>query len=98
MISKKHFKTRDDVEVTFELEAADASEAELVCAALDWEPTPMKRASKNGPFRLRLRLPKGQDIEFRYLVDHAEWRNDADADAETPNGFGTRNSVVSTAA
>ncbi|PKN57398.1 MAG: 1,4-alpha-glucan branching protein [Deltaproteobacteria bacterium HGW-Deltaproteobacteria-14] len=98
MISKRHFKTKDEVEVTFELDAADASEAELFCAALDWKPEPMKRSDKGGPFRLKLRLPKDQQIEFRYLVDHAEWRNEPGADGQAPNSFGTVNSVVSTTA
>jgi len=98
MISKRHFKTKDEVEVTFELDAGQASEAELFCAALDWKPEPMKRSGKTGPFKLKLRLPKGQDIEFRYLVDHDQWVNDADADGEAPNTFGSVNSVVSTAA
>ncbi|PIE19845.1 MAG: 1,4-alpha-glucan branching protein [Proteobacteria bacterium] len=98
MIRKKFFKTKDEVEVTFELDGGEAEEAAVACEHHDWEPMPMKRASRGkGPFRLRMRLPKGGAYQFKYLVGRDEWLTDSSADGVRPNAFGTMNSVVSTA-
>lgn len=97
MLTKRFFKTRDDVEVTFTLDVDDCQEAALLLESTDWEPEPMKRADRGkGPFRIKKRLPKGQQIRFRYLLDGQRWVNDHAADAYWRNDHGSDDSVVFT--
>lgn len=96
MLTKKYLKTKDECEVTFELEASDAQNVALVCEANSWEPVAMKKA-KDGAFRAKVRLPKEGHFQFRYLVNNDSWWNDEAADAYWPNEYGSENSVVFTA-
>jgi hypothetical protein len=43
-----------------------------------------------------LRVPKEQQFQFRYLVDHTTWVNDETADAYCANEFGGQNGVLDT--
>lgn len=97
MLKKKFFKTKEECEITFELNVEQAEEVALVCEHNGWEPIQMKQA-KNGPFRTKIRLPKDGQFQFRYLVDGQSWCNDDAADAYLPNEHGGENSVLSTAA
>ena len=94
MLKKKFYKTKQECEVTFEIEA-EAVQVDLVCEANGWEPIAMKR-SKSGPFRAKVRLPQEREFEFRYLVDRRAWVNDDSADAVRRNEYGGENSIVST--
>lgn len=94
MIRKRFFKTKNECEVTFELERPGAAEVELICSAYGWEPVTMKKA-KGGLHRIALRVPVGDQVEFRYRVD-GEWTDDPEADGHVPNRFGTTNGVVDT--
>ncbi len=97
MLIKRFFKTKDECEVTFELLNTDAETAVLVCEANNWQPVPMKKNRKaNSPFRVKVRLPKENQFQFRYFVDETTWANDEAADAYWPNEYGGANSVVST--
>lgn len=97
MLSKKYFKTNENVEVTFEVDRPELEKVELACEAMGWEPLPMKRADRGkGPFRTRVRLPRGRHIQFRYIFDGVAWENDEAADDYWPNEHGTDNSVVAT--
>lgn len=96
MLKKRFFKTIDECEVTFKIEADDADEVALLIESNDWQPIAMEQL-KSGPFKTRLRLPLHSQIEFRYLIDGHTWENDEAADAYVPNGFGSDNSVVDTA-
>lgn len=97
MVSKRYFKTRDEVEVTFEIDVAGFESAALVTESHEWEPQPMKRTRRGkGPFRLKIRLPRNRPIQFRYLLDGSHWENDEAADAYWPNALGSHNSVVFT--
>lgn len=96
MLTKRYYKTRPEVEVTFEVAGDDISTAEWVSDLTGWQPIAMRRADKTGPFRLKVRLPKDQSIQFRYLFDGERWDNDESADAYWPNDHGAENSVVST--
>lgn len=97
MLKKRFFKTNDECEVTFEYTDGDAQTAELVADFNDWQPLAMKKAKKNGsPFRLKVRLPKEGEYQFRYRLDRSNWVNDEDADAYWTNEFGESNSVVNT--
>ena len=96
MLKKKFFKTKDECEVTFEINVENADQVELVSEHNGWEPIEMKQV-KNGPFRTKVRMPIEGQFQFRYLVDGAEWRNDEAADAYWANEHGTDNSVIFTA-
>lgn len=96
MLSKRYFKTKDEVEVTFEIERPDVTTAEWLSEATGWTPVPMKRVGRSDRFRLRIRLAKDEDIQFRYRFDDLDWENDEAADAYWPNEHGTDNSVVLT--
>ena len=95
MLKKKFIKTKQEVEVAFELAQDKAAKVELVCDANAWEPIEMKR-SKEGKFRAKMRFPAEQRIQFRYLVDGTTWANDEQADAYCRNQFGGENSVLDT--
>lgn len=98
MLRKRAFKTIDEVEVTFEVDRPDLERVDWVSEVSDWEPVPMKRGNRGkGPFRLKVRVPKGREVQFRYLFD-GRWENDEAADDYWPNGAGSDNSVVSTVA
>lgn len=97
MINKRYFKTKDEVEVTFELPAAEVGKsAAIVADFLDWQPAEMKKAVKSKSYKFKTRLPKGSEFEFRYLVDNEKWVNDPHADQFRPNGFGEDNSLITT--
>lgn len=96
MLKKRFFKTKDEVEVTFEI-TAEADRVELVGDFNNWEPIAMAKAkASDAPFRAKVRLPKEGEFQFRYRVNEAEWRNDEAADAYYPNEHGSDNSVVFT--
>jgi 1,4-alpha-glucan branching enzyme len=97
MLKKRFFKTKDECEVAFELDLEDAKRVDLLCDSNGWEPIAMKKA-KNGSFRARIRLPKEEGFQFRYLVDGNAWLNDDDADDYRYNEFGGRNCVIYTTA
>ncbi len=96
MLKKRIFKTKDEVEVTFEVDRPELESVDWVSETNEWNPVPMKRADRGkGPFRLKVRLPKNAAIQFRYLVD-GHWENDEAADDYWPNEHGSDNSVVLT--
>jgi hypothetical protein len=49
---------------------------------------------KEGIFTAEVNLAKDSTHEFKYFVDKSTWHNDADAESQTANIFGTTNSVV----
>ena len=96
MLKKRFFKTKDEVEVTFQVDRPDVGTVEWAAEVTDWDPIPMKRTKDGkGPFRLKVRLPKDDAVQFRYRLD-GEWENDEAADAYWPNEHGSDNSVVLT--
>ena len=97
MLSKRYFKTKNEVEVTFEVPPTAGETVEWVSDATDWVPVEMPALNRGrGPFKLRVRLPKDRQIQFRYLVDGSRWINDDGADDYWYNGHDAHNSVVST--
>ena len=97
MLKKKYFKTKEECEVTFEFDSNDAKEILLLGEFSNWEPINMKKnKSKDAPFKAKVRLPKNQQFQFRYLIDQVVWENDEAADDYWPNGQGSDNSVVFT--
>ena len=61
-----------------------------------WSPEaePMK-GLKNGSFTTTLELEKGQEYQFRYLIDGNVWQNETDADKQVPSPYAdAHNSVL----
>jgi 1,4-alpha-glucan branching enzyme len=96
MFTKKFLKTKDAVDVTFQVDRPDLGSVEWLGETNGWDPVPMKRAEGGkGPFKLKMRLPKGTAVQFRYRFD-GDWENDEAADDYWPNEHGSDNSVVLT--
>ncbi len=96
MLQKRFFKTKDEVEVTFSLERENGAEVAVVCEENGWVPVPMAYSKKNQAYQARIRLPKGGEYQFRYLIDGQAWENDPAADAYRQNEYGGQNGVVIT--
>ena len=97
-LKKQYNKTNSDCKVTFRLSKELAEEANYVFLAGDfnnWDTqnTPLKKL-KSGEFSVTLNLQKGQEYQFKYLVNGKEWLNELDADKNVINEFQTENSVV----
>lgn len=96
MFSKKFFKTKDEVEVTFQWPKDENVSSVAVCGEFNgWESTPLK-LNRQKVFTTKVRLPKEGNFEFRYLINEGQWENDPAADAYVGNSYGSDNSVVST--
>ena len=93
MLKKRFFKTKDECEITFEIDHPGATSAELFTSATGWKPVTMRRV-KGGAFRAVLRVPVGARTEFRYRVDGRHWIDDPTAEDRVANRFGTMNCVV----
>ncbi len=96
MLKKRFFKTKNEVEVTFEVDKDNWQSAQVAGDFNDWQPEPMKLVKKSGQFKFKTRLPKSQSVQFRYLFDETHWDNDPQADDYIANEFGSKNGVVST--
>lgn len=97
MINKRFFKTKNEVEVTFELEAPqDAERVDIVADFLDWQPQAMKKIAKSNVYKFKARLPKDAEFQFRYRLNEQQWLNDAQADHYVANEFGEDNCLVRT--
>ena len=95
MIKKRFFKTKDECEITFEYDA-EVEKVALVADHNDWEPIKMKKRKKDGVFYTRVRVPKEDELQFRYLVNGEDWVNDDEADSYVTNEHGSQNSVINT--
>jgi 1,4-alpha-glucan branching enzyme len=98
MLKKKYFKTKDDCEVTFEVDNITAESVDLVTEANGWQPVKMSKRRKDGVYYAKVRMPKESQFQFRYRVDGQSWINDNAADAYVANEFGGENGVVITTA
>lgn len=96
MLKKRFFKTKDEVEVTFEWPLNDESSVAIAGDFNEWEAVPLKLNKKNKLFSKKIRLPKGATFQFRYLINDEIWENDAAADDYVRNSFGSDNSLIST--
>ena len=96
MIKKRFFKTKDEVEVTFEWPKGDIKNIALAADFNQWEVTPMKLNKKTKTYNFKVRLPKDQSYQFRYLINESQWENDPKADGYISNNYGEDNSLLST--
>lgn len=98
MIKKRFFKTKDEVEVTFEYEGAEGvNSVALVSEHNGWEPIEMPQL-KRGAFQVKERLPKNGRFQFRYFLNGETWANDDEADDYAANEHGSQNSIIDTTA
>ncbi len=100
MIKKQFLKSKPVCKVTFTIgteETADAKKVELLGDFSKWSEAPITmKKMKSGEFKTTVDLEKGQNYEFRYLIDGDKWANDWEADAYVPNKMTfEENSVVS---
>ncbi len=95
MLKKRFFKTKDEVDVTFETTIAhDVEGVSVLCDIKDWTPVEMRRVGD--AWKARMRLPVDRHVQYRYLASGGWWLNDEAADAYVANEYGTDNSVVDT--
>lgn len=96
MLKKRFFKTKDEVEVTFEWPKNDEQSLSLAGDFTDWQPVEMKYSKAKKTFNFKTRFPKDEQFQFRYLINGEIWENDPKADAYIPNDRGSDNSVLTT--
>lgn len=96
MLKKQYLKNKPACKVTFYTPAEIQTEQVTLVGdfnAWDEKANPMEKL-KDGRFKLAMDLPVPAEYQFRYLVDGAEWKNDAEADKYLPNPFSGDNSVL----
>ncbi len=98
-ITKKYMSNNEVCKVTFEL-PADTDAKHSIGVAGDWnnwhaEETPMVRL-KSGKWKVEIRLPAGEEYQFRYVIDRERWHTDLDADRIEGNPYGEKNAVIVT--
>ncbi|MGA2821455.1 MAG: isoamylase early set domain-containing protein [Anaerolineales bacterium] len=96
MIKKSNSKTGQSCRVTLELLPEVRAERAHLCGMFnDWDRASHRMTRlKDSGFSVTISLKPGQEYAFRYLLDNEGWQNDATADAQQPNPFGGKNSVV----
>lgn len=100
-MKKQILKKDNQCKVTFSLppEATqNAKEVALVGDFNAWDrenPILLKRL-KNGTFKVAVKLNRGKDYHFRYLIDKEKWQNDWEADRyeTSPVDSSVENSVI----
>jgi 1,4-alpha-glucan branching enzyme len=96
MLKKRFFKTKNEVEVTFEWPKVDEQSLSVAGDFTDWKPVEMKYSKNKKAFNFKTRFPKDEKFEFRYLINGETWENDPKADDYIANEHGTDNSLLST--
>ncbi len=97
MIEKKVSPKGKSVRVVFELPAEVVEESAAVVGSFnEWDTTKdlMKFDKKKGVWTKSISFKPGETVEFRYLIDGAEWRNDEQADGYNATPFFSENSVL----
>ncbi|MBC7913947.1 MAG: isoamylase early set domain-containing protein [Pyrinomonadaceae bacterium] len=94
MLQKTFVKSKNAYKVKFTLRTAHVSTVDILGLNSDWEtPIPLNK-KKDGSFSAEIVLPKDTKHQFKYLLDQTDWLIDEDADGESPNEFGSTNSVL----
>lgn len=93
MINQRVDRLAGTTTVTFSLDGDRP--VSVIADFNDWDPTadPL-RPKTNGLRSVRVTLPSGTDIRFRYLDGGGRYFDDPDADFLEPNGFGGTNGVL----
>lgn len=97
-LAKQFLKSKPVCKVTFELSAdqVQGKEVSLLGDFNNWNSTETQlKKQKGGTFKTTIELPVGQELQFRYQIDGADWINDEAADKYVPSGVSAeQNSVV----
>jgi 1,4-alpha-glucan branching enzyme len=79
--------------VSFRLEAPEATAVAIAGDFNSWDPSAhLLSRSGEGLWQVTVRLSPGI-YQYKFLVDGAEWREDASNPNRVPNAYGTFNSV-----
>ncbi|HEY89391.1 MAG TPA: glycoside hydrolase [Thermoflexia bacterium] len=96
MLKRKGFRSKEKIRVTFVLPEG-SPRASVVGDFNAWNPEAnllMRRS--NQMYSSAVELDKGQRYAFRYQLAAGGWLNEADADTEESNEFGSSNSIIIT--
>jgi 1,4-alpha-glucan branching enzyme len=104
MLKKKFLKSKNVVQVTFEVketelpENIDVKQIHLVGDFNDWEKTAtsLDYVKSARAYKTRVKLEPGQEFQFRYLINGANWHNDWQADGYVSNQVDGDNCLVNT--
>lgn len=94
MIQKTYYKTKDYCKVKFTFKPENAEKVAIAGLNGDWENFVTMTKKKDGTFTAEVSLPKESEHQFKYVINESLWVNDPEADKETTNEFGGKNSVV----
>lgn len=79
--------------VSFRLDAPEATAVAVAGDFNSWDPSAhLLSRSEEGVWQVTVRLSPGVH-EYKFVVDGAEWREDASNPNRVPNAYGTFNSV-----
>ena len=94
MVQKTYYKTKDYCKVKFSFKVENAETVEILGLNSDWQKSIVMSRKKDGSFSTDVNLPKDSRHEFKYRVNETLWLNEPEADSETPNNYGSTNSVI----
>ena len=94
MLQKTYLKTKDLCKVKFTIKPDNADTVEVLGLNSDWENSILLNKKKDGTFQTEVTLPKNTQHEFKYRINNTEWVEEPEADEQSPNGFGSVNSVL----
>jgi len=94
MLQKTYLKTKDLCKVKFIVKPGNAEKVEVLGLNSDWENSILLNKKKDGTFSAEVTLPKNTEHEFKYRIDGTEWLDEPEADKQSPNAFGSTNSVL----
>jgi 1,4-alpha-glucan branching enzyme len=101
MLEEKIYKTKDYNQITFTLSEGlvekfgDSIETvHLVGEFNDWDPTATPLKESKGEWKVNLKLDKGKEFQYRFLINGTEWENDWEAHKYVSGNAGEDNSVV----
>lgn len=82
-----------DIEVTFEVEDAEAEKVSLVGEFNDWNKDTNPMTKEDGIWKCTLTLKSGKH-EYQFVIDDTDWVVDPKADSNVNNKYEGKNSVI----
>jgi len=84
------------VVVRLVLEAPGASNVSVVGDWNGWDPAANRLTDKdgNGTWEIELRLKRGEEHQYQFLIDREKWVPDPKAPLQVEDGFGGLNSIL----
>jgi len=88
--------SQDVITVHLTLEAPEAESVAVVGDWNGWDPEKnrMSDPNRDGIWELRLKLEKGGEYQYQFLINGNRWIPDPDAPLKVKDGFGGTNSVL----